>query len=157
MDPERPFRVWVEREAIRRGGLEIGNPNYLEEQILEPLRVVADRIVNRLGYRIFDPGDLLPSASSEPNIQVVRLYDLAPREDNPWDLNCAPATHPPMSAAPVIGVVFLNDHFFDPAITCRPFERIRTGRTIVHELAHVFGMKHAASTGDANSPAAGFT
>lgn len=151
-DPDRPFRVWVDQEAIRIGARELGRPNYLEEQVLEPLRVVADRIKDRLGYPIFDPYDLLPSEPREETaVKVFRLYDLEPRDHNPWDPRCIPATHPPMSAAAPIAAVLFNDHLFDPAITCSSFEKIRTGRTIVHELAHVLGMKHAASTGDASS------
>ena len=150
-NPERPFRVWVDEAAIRSGGSQLGNPNFLEEQVLEPLRVVADRIEERLGYPVFDPYDLLPSKSSEePFIKVHRLDGLAPR-DNPWDPRCAPATHPPISAAPAIATVFFNDHFFDPAITCSGFDSIRRGKTIVHEMAHVFGMKHAVSAGDGSS------
>lgn len=151
-NPDEPFRVWVDEEAIRTGGIRLGNPNFLEEQILEPLRVVADRIKDRLGYLIFDPEELLASESSEePNLRVRSLEHLEPRDNNPWSPRCLPATHPPMSAWPAGGTVLLNDHFFDPAITCREFEEIRARRTIVHELAHVLGMKHAASFNDASS------
>ena len=150
-DPERPFPVWVDEEAIRKGGGEIDDPNFLEEQVLAPLREVAKRLKDRLGYTIFDPDYLLSArpANDDPAIKVRRLDDLA-QTGPPWDENCAPATHPPISAANAWATVFYND-FFTPAVTCPAFQRIRKGKTIVHELTHLFGMKHAASTGDANS------
>ena len=148
-NPERPFRVWVDEEAIRSGGTQLGNPNFLKEQVLEPLRVVADRIEERLGYPIFDPDDLLPSQSSR-DIAVRRVDNLG-RRDTPWDSRCAPATHAPMSAVAALATVQYNDYFFDPAVACSGFDTNRRGKTIVHELAHLFAMKHAASTGDASS------
>ncbi len=151
-EQDRPFRVWVDQEAIRRGGLELGHADFLEEQTLEPLREVARRIEARLGYSIFDPYDLLPSEPSAgpPSIKVRRIYHLAPKAP-PWSADCAPATHAPMSALTRLAIVQYNDHFFDPAITCRGFVNNREGKTIVHELAHIFGMKHAASAGDVSS------
>ena len=142
-DPEQPFRVWIDEESIRMGGLELDRPRFLEEEVLEPLRDIADRIEERLGYSIFDPYDLLRSrpSTTEPAIKVFR-YDREP-DPEPWDPECAPVTPPPMEAAPWAGEIYFNDpYFFDPAITCGGYMQIRTGETIVHELAHLLGMKH---------------
>ncbi len=151
-DPGRPFRVWIDEESIRGGGLQLDRPGFLEEEVLEPLRDVADRIEERLGYAIFDPYDLLSSRPSagEPVIKVL-TRDGEPL-DPPWDPDCAPATASPMNALPWTAEIFFNRYFFDPKIdTCRGFVEDRTDETVVHELWHLFATKHSQSVDDWNS------
>lgn len=150
-DPEQPFRVWIDEGSIRAGGNRIDRPDFLEEEILEPLRDVADRIEERLGYAIFDPYDLLPSrpAAGETVIAVGVTEDRY--RDTPWDPECAPVTISPMNALPWTAEMVLNEPIFDPSVTCRGFAEDRTDETIIHELGHIFGMKHARSSGDENS------
>ena len=150
-DPDRPFRVWIDEGPIRDGGDRIDRPDFLEEEVLEPLRDVADRIKERLGYAIFDPYDLLlsPPSAGETVIAVHVTEDRY--RDPPWDAACAPVTISPMNAIPWTAEMVYNEPFFDPAVTCRGFAEDRTDETIIHELGHILGMKHARSTGDANS------
>ena len=149
-NPDRPFRVWVEEEEILEGGNELGRPDFLFEEVLEPLRDAAYRIEERLGYPIFDPFNLLSSQPSrtEPVIRVLRWTPVGLR-DPPWDANCLPATHAPMSAIAGRAEMTYNDpYFFDPTITCSGFVQDRTDETIIHELGHLFGMKHFLRPGD---------
>ena len=150
-DPEQPFRVWIDEESIRRGGEQFDRPEFLEEEVLEPLRDVADRIEERLGYRIFDPDDLLPRRPStrEPVIKVLTQPDR--QQDPPWSAACAPATISPMNASPSTGEIFYNEPFFDPLITCQGYVEDRTDETIIHELGHNLGMRHHPSAGDPDS------
>ena len=147
-DPQKPFPVWIDEEAIRRGAERLGRPDFLEEEVLEPLRDVADRIKERLGYLIFDPDDQLQTRPSrrEPVIKVLTAPDR--HQDPPWSADCAPATISPMNASPSTGSIFYNEPFFDPFITCAGYVEDRTDETIIHELAHDLGMKHHASAGD---------
>ena len=41
-NPDSPFRFEIEVEDIREGGLRIGRPNFLEEEVLQPLRDIAE-------------------------------------------------------------------------------------------------------------------
>ena len=147
-DPATPFRVWIDEEAIRRGGERLGRPEFLEEEVLEPLRDVADRIKERLGYLIFDPDDLVPTRPSrrEPVIKVFTAPDR--HQDPPWSAACAPATMSPMNASPSTGSILYNEPFFNPLITCSGYVEDRTDETIIHELAHDLGMRHHPSAGD---------
>ena len=52
--PDRPIRFRIESGPIIAGGLRIGRPNFLEEEVLEPLRDMARRLEDRLGYPIMD-------------------------------------------------------------------------------------------------------
>lgn len=150
-DPEQPFRVWIDEGPIRDGGNQIDRPDFLEEEVLEPLRDVADRIEERLGYAIFDPYDLLDSPPSTGET-VIAVHVTEDRDrDTPWDPECAPVTISPMNAIPWTAEMVYNEPFFDPAVTCLGFTENRTDETIIHELGHIFGMKHARSSGDANS------
>ena len=150
-DPDQPFRVWIDEGPIRDGGDRIGRPDFLEEEVLEPLRDVADRIEERLGYAIFDPYDLrLSPPSGGETVIAVRVTEDRYSE-LPWDPECAPVTISPMNAIPWTAEVVYNEPFFDPSVTCRGFAEDRTDETIIHELGHIFGMKHARSTGDENS------
>ncbi len=125
-DPERPFRVWIDEGPIRTGGDRIDRPDFLEEEVLEPLRDVADRIKERLGYSIFDPTDLLLSRPSagEPVIGV-RVTEVR-ASDPPWDPDCA-VTVSPMSAIPGTAEVVYNE----PSLTPRSPAQAspKTGRT----------------------------
>lgn len=150
-DPNQPFRIWIDKEAIRLGGNRLGRLNFLEEEVLEPLRDVADRIEERLGYPIFDPNDLLFTrpARSDPAIKV--LTGDGENRDPPWSRECAPATGSPMAAAPGTAEIRYNRYFFEPLITCGGFVEDRTDETIIHELAHLFGMKHFPHADDQDS------
>jgi len=151
-NPDQPFRVWVDEERIRRGGNRIGRPDFLQEEVLEPLRDVADRLEDRLGYAIFDPYDLL---FSRPLVgDAIRIERrVAPERNPPWGgSNCTPGGQSPMNARPRWATVWYNDpYFFDPTITCSGYVGDRIAETVIHELIHLFGTKHAQSVGDANS------
>ena len=125
-------------------------PDFLEEEVLEPLRDAADRIKEWLGYAIFDPYDPLLSRPSagEPVIGVGVTEDR--ERDPPWDPSCG-VTISPMNAIPSAAEVVYNEPCFDPSVTCSGFAEDRTDETIIHELAHIFGMKHSRSSGDSNS------
>jgi len=150
-DPERPFRVWIDEEAIQAGALRLDRPEFLEEEVLEPLRDVADRVEERLGYAIFDPYDLQlsPPSAGEPVIAVRVTED---RElDPPWDPECG-VTISPMNAIPWTAEIVYNEPFFDPSVTtCRGFVEDRTDETVIHELWHLFATKHSRSVDDWSS------
>ena len=154
-DPEQPFRVWVDEDAIRMGGDSLDRPNFLEEEVLDPLRDVADRIEERLGYRVFDPSSLVLSqpAPEEPVIKVIRRDEVP--LNPPWSADCAPATASAATAFVRRGEIRYNNYLFDPDIKCELFVTYRTAETAIHELAHLFGMKHARSNDDANSKVRG--
>ena len=138
-NPDRPIRFRVDAGPITEGGLRIGRPNFLEEEVLQPLRDMARRLEERLGYPIMEP-DAPPSDASRTVTVHWRDRVWSPGWGEP---DCPGHVGSPWNAQGTPPAVVLNRYLFDPAITCAGYRRDRDSETIIHELAHVFGMGHA--------------
>ena len=138
-NPDRPIRFRVDAGPIIEGGLRIGRPNFLEEELLQPLRDMARRLEERLGYPIMEP-DASPSDASRTVTVHWRDRVWSPGWGEP---DCPRHIGSPWNAQGTPPAVVLNRYIFDPAITCAAYPRDRDSETIIHELAHVFGMGHA--------------
>ena len=137
-NPDRPIRFRVDAGPIIQGGLRIGRPDFLEAQVLQPLRDMARRLRERLGYQVMESPDAGPG--SEGNTVTVEWRD---RIWSPgWDERC-PEAGSPWNAQGTPPTVVLNRHIFDPEITCGGFDWGRRVEVIIHELAHTFGMGHS--------------
>ena len=137
--PDRPIRFRIESEPIIAGGLRIGRPNFLEEEVLEPLRDMARRLEERLGYPIMDL-DAPPGGDDYTVLVAWRNRVWSPGWGAP---DCPEYLGSSWNAQGAPPATFMNRYLFDPAITCGPYPRDRDSETIIHELAHVFGMNHS--------------
>ena len=135
--PDRPIRFRIEAEPMIAGGPRIGRPNFLEEQILQPLRDAARRLKERLGYTVMESPDAGPGRADHTVTVEWRDRVWSPG----WGSRCPDHVGSPMNAQLDPPGAILNRYFFDPAITC--YEGIRDAETVIHELAHVFGMGHS--------------
>ena len=140
----RPIRFRVETAPIVEGGLRIGRPNFLEEEVLHPLGDMARRLEERLGYPIMD----LDGPPGGDGYTVTVRW-----RDHVWSPGWSTGTGPdecpshvgsPWNAQSTPPAVFMNRYFFNPEIIC--YRRDRDAETIIHELAHVFGMGHATGS-----------
>ena len=144
-NPGSPFRFEIDAEGIRLGGARIGRPNFLEEEVLQPLRDVANRIEARLGYRVIEP-DLPPVG------QVIGIRTRDEPGTPGWGTpECPEWAGSPMNAHLGEALITFNRHFFDPEISCQGYLGDRESETVIHELAHVLGMKHAPEAEDQDS------
>ena len=70
----------IDTEAVSYGGNLIGRPDFLEEEVLQPLRDVARRLQERLGYPILHPDldgtDIRVSLSRDTNFCAVGRHEL---------------------------------------------------------------------------------
>ena len=137
--PDRPIRFRIEAEPIIEGGLRIGRPNFLDEEVVEPLRDMARRLEERLGYPIMDP-DALPAGDDYTVLVAWRDHVWSPGWGAP---DCPEHLGSPWNAQGSPPATWMNRHLFDPDITCAGYPRDRDSETIIHELAHVFGMSHS--------------
>ena len=137
--PDRPIRFLVDADPIIAGGLRIGRPDFLEAQVLQPLRDMARRLEERLGYAVMESPDAGPGGAGNTVSVSWRDFVYWP----PWaEEQCGPLGAP-WNAQGDPPAVFLNRPIFDPEAQCWPYERSRRRETIIHELAHTFGMGHA--------------
>ena len=136
---DRPIRFRIVKEPIIAGGLRIGRPNFLEEEILEPLRDMARRLEERLGYPIMD-SDAPPGRDDYTVLVEWRDRVWSPGWGAP---DCPEHVGSPWNAGQEPPETILNRYLFDPAITCRGYLRDRDSETIIHELGHTFGMNHS--------------
>ena len=141
-EPTRPIRFRIETAPIVEGGLRIGRPNFLEEEVQQPLRDMARRLEERLGYPIMD----LDAPPGDDGYTVGVRW-----RDHVWSAGWAFGHNPedcpqhvgsPWNAQGTPPAVFMNRYFFDPEIIC--YRRERDAETVIHELTHAFGMGHAA-------------
>ena len=137
--PDRPIRFRVIEEPIIAGGLRIGRPNFLEEEIYGPLRDMARRLEERLGYKIMDL-DAPPGGDDYTVIVEWRDRVWSPGWGEP---DCPTYVGSPWNAQGSPPGTILNRYLFDPTITCAAYPRDRDSETIIHELAHTFGMNHS--------------
>ncbi len=141
-DPDRPIRFDVDAGPIIAGGLRIGRPNFLEEEVMQPLRDMARRLKERLGYSLMEP-DAPPGDDSRTVTVQWRDGIWSPG----WGSEICPAhVGSPWNAQGTPPAVFLNRHIFDPEVTCDPYAYSRDNEFIIHELTHVFGMGHSEVT-----------
>lgn len=135
--PGRPIRFRVDAAAIIAGSMRIGQPEFLEDEVLQPLRDMARRLEERLGYPVMASPDAGPGGADHTVTVQWRnvVYGAG------WARNC-PDIGTPWNAQASPPAVFMNRHIFDPDIACPYFTLHRDNHTIVHELAHVFGMVH---------------
>ncbi len=136
--PDRPIRFRVDAGPIIEGGLRIVRPNFLEEEILGPLRDMARRLEERLGYPVMDP-DALPGGNDYTVTVRWRDHVWSPGWGEP---QCPGHVGSPWNAQASPPATFMNRYFFDPEITCGGYVGHRDSETIIHELGHVFGMDH---------------
>ena len=140
-DPDRPIRFRVDAGPIIEGGRRIGHPDFLEEKVLQPLRDMARRLEERLGYTVMESPDVGPGGADNTVRVAWRDHVHVPT----WAGDrCPPNVGSPWNAQGTPPAVFLNRYIFDPEIVCSPYEQNRVQETIIHELAHVFGMGHSA-------------
>ena len=139
-NPARPIRFRVDAGPIIEGGLRIGRPNFLEEEVLQPLRDMARRLEERLGYAVMESPDAGPGGASHTVTVHWRDRVWSPGWGVP---DCLEHVGSPWNAQGDPPAVVLNRYLFDPAITCAAYPRDRDSETIIHEVAHVFGMGHS--------------
>ena len=69
----------IDTEAVSYGGNLIGRPDFLEEEVLQPLRDVARRLQERLGYPILHPDldgtDIRVSLSRDTNFCARMVFE----------------------------------------------------------------------------------
>ena len=144
--PDHPIGFDIETDVIRQGGIQLGAPDFLEDQVLEPLREFSQRIKERLGYPIL--GDPYRRATAGSRIRVV-FDSNEPGSFNVIHCEGYPDVGSAMNAVPDEGLTRYNRHFFDPEIQCPGYRRARTWSTVVHEVGHLLGMTHnKAATGE---------
>ncbi len=137
-NPDRPFGFDIDTEGIQEGGERIGRPDFLEEEVLQPLRDVARRIEERLGYPI-----LTPTLGGD-EIRIF-LSGGVNAPEKPLS-GCRSNIGSAMGAAVGNGSMAFHRYFFDPEITCVHYQRAREWETVVHELGHLLGMTHDPDT-----------
>ena len=153
----RPFRVDMVRNF----------PGFVTDadlrELLDPIGRLADQIEAQLGYGIVEMGDLIDVLNgarpgwdqdferywrerrlvSEPG-QLVAFYMNA--DNDSWG-----GQGSPMSAHPCCGTMSFNKRSLGPLWTgndpCCPNDT-RARETIVHEVFHLFGFKHALDQPD---------
>ena len=144
-NPDSPFRFEFDAEGISAGGVRIGRPNFLEEEVLQPLRDVANRIEARLGYRVIEP-------DGPPTDVVIGIRTRDEPGTPGWGTpECPEWAGSPMNAHLGEALITFNRHFFNPEVSCQGYRGDRESETVIHELAHVLGMKHASEAGDRDS------
>ena len=135
--PNRPFTLEIDIDMFNANGAIIGMPDFAEEQILQPLRDLNSRFFEMHGYNILD----VDGPPDEGSIQIVSL-DLTINEG--WGYPyCPQNVGTPVLASPPDGAVIYTRHFFDPRVWCHGYNAARYAETIIHEVAHVFGMIHS--------------
>ena len=145
-EPGKPFGFRIEEGPIIEGGLRIGKPDFLEDQVLGPLRRTARRISERLGYSILD----LDAPAGETAIRIA-ASDSIFESTFAWQ-SCEVGA--PAWAVPGLAETLFARHFFDPAYgrvpsddeagPCPGYRSVRETQVVIHEVAHLLGMKHAS-------------
>ncbi len=131
------------------------------QRLLDPVGRLADQIETQLGYRIVEMGGLVevPSGAAvgwdqrfDQYFQSHRLRERGQilvfymNDDNPQDWDGRGGA--PMSAHPCCGTITYNKRTMGPWWTdddpcCKGNANGRNGETLVHELFHLLGFKHA--------------
>ena len=114
---EYPIRFRIEAERIIAGAMGIGRPNFLEEEILEPLHDMARRLEERLGYPIMDLD--APPEDDDYTVTVKwRDHVWSPGWGTP---SCPNYVGSPWNAQGAPPATFMNRYFFNPEVTCAAY------------------------------------
>ena len=146
--PNNPFVIMFDAKTMDSNGALIGIPDFSEKQILSPLRDLNARFRAMNGYNILaldktvtDLGSLPDDFRSPEN--AIIIMNSQKTYGQGWGYpQCPVFVGTPALANPLQGGIILTRHFFDPAVVCYGFSSARTSETVIHEIAHVFGMSH---------------
>ena len=134
--PNRPFTLQVDAAMFDFNGALVGIENFTETQILEPLRDLDWRFFQMHGYHILD-------FDSPPDEHSIRIVSGDVVFVAGWGYPYCPGyVGVPVVASPPDAAVVYTRHFFNPGIQCIGYRQARHSESIVHEIAHVFGMAH---------------
>lgn len=132
-----PFRIVIHAD-VYEASLALG-PNWYQDQIVDPINRMAERIEEQLGYPVMAR---IGESGADPAIRVELWNNQHSRDHLSVYCEDWPNFKTGMSAKRQFPLVIYHEDFFNPENQCKSALKGRIRDNVIHEIVHLFGGEH---------------